>query len=135
MRLLNQTIAVFASICVVGSATAADMSGAEVKGLLSGNTAYVETTGASVTGVVGKGVVYYAADGSGLYKTPKGVIWHGTWVIKGNLLCSEWKEGPKKPCLTYDKQGDVINAIDSETGETRVRILKTATGNAENLKP
>jgi hypothetical protein len=136
MRILNlRTIATFASICFAGSAGAAEMTGAEITAFISGKTAYVETTAASVTGAVGNGAIFYAADGSGLYKTPKGVIWHGTWTVKGNLLCTEWKEVPKRPCLKFDRQGDTVSVNDSETGQTRVKIVKTAAGNAENLKP
>jgi hypothetical protein len=136
MRIVNLgTIAACAAILLPGPLAAAEMTGGEIKALISGNTAYVETTGASVTGAVGKGTIYYAADGTGLYKTPKGETWHGTWAIKGNLLCTEWKEGPKRPCLKYDKQGDIINVNDSESGQTRVRVTKFAPGNAENLKP
>ena len=135
MRFPIRTIAAFASVLAAGAAMAAEMTGAEMKALIAGNTVYVETTAASATGTVGKGAIYYALDGSSLYKTPKGEIWHGAWTIKDNLLCTEWKETPKGPCLKYDKQGDVINVNNSETGVTRVKIMKTAAGNAENLKP
>jgi hypothetical protein len=67
-----------ASICMLGSSTAAELTGAEIKELITGKSLYLETTSSSVTGTPGQGVLYYAADGSALYKTPKGVMWHGT---------------------------------------------------------
>jgi hypothetical protein len=96
---------------------------------------YLELTAASATGAPGQGVIYYAPDGSELYKTAKGATWHGTWSIKGNTLCNDWKEAPNNPCTKYDKQGDTITIIIATTGQTRGKILKTAAGNAENLKP
>jgi hypothetical protein len=128
-------IAIAGSIAVwpAGAAFAGEMTGAGIKQLISGNTAYVETTPESVTGAAGNGVIYYGLDGNGLYKTPKGELWHGTWKIDGNALCTVWKEGPRRPCLKFDKQGDAVNVIDAETGKTRVKILKTAAGNAGHL--
>jgi len=135
MRILRHSIAAgLGSICVLGSATAADLTGAEIQALISSKTGYVETGAASVTGTIGQGAIYWAADGSGLYKTPRGPIWHGTWSIKGNLYCSKWKEGPNSACMKVEKQGDTVSFIDIESGKLRIKVLKTAPGNAENLK-
>jgi len=134
MRTLKHwTVTGLASVFLFGSAAASEMTGSEIKELLSGKTAYVETTAASVTGTPGQGVIYYAQDGTGLYKTPKGAIWHGTWAVKGDLFCTEWKEGPKRACQKFDREGDVVKSIDSETGQVRIKILRTAPGNAEKL--
>ncbi len=134
MRMLKHSIAAgLASICVLGSAAAADMTGAEIQSLISGKTGYVETGAASVTGTIGQGTIYWGADGSGLYKTPKGPIWHGAWSIKGNLYCSKWKEGPNSACMKVEKQGDTVSFIDTESGQLRIKVVKTAPGNAENL--
>jgi hypothetical protein len=131
----GRCIAFVGSLAVLslGTAFASEMTGAEIKDLISGKTAYIETTPESVTGTVGNGVIYYGADGNGLYKTPKGELWHGTWKIDGNTLCTVWKEGPKRPCLKLDKQGDIVNIIDTGTGKTRAKIHKLAAGNAEHL--
>jgi hypothetical protein len=136
MRIINHfMVAGIASVCIEGSAVAADMTGAEIESMISGKTGYVETTAASITDAIGQGAIYWSADGSGLYKTPKGPIWHGTWTIMGDLYCSEWKEAAaKRPCMKFDKQGDVVSFIDSETGQIRVKVVRTAPGNSENLK-
>jgi hypothetical protein len=135
MRTFKRFIAAaFASTCILGSAAAADMTGAEIQSLISGKTGYVETGAASVTGSIGQAAIYWGADGSGLYKTPKGPIWHGNWSIKGDLYCSEYKEGPKRPCMKVEKQGDTVNFIDAESGQLRIKVVKTTPGNAENLK-
>jgi hypothetical protein len=132
LRLLSITTAVAGSL--LGTATAAELSGAEVKELLSGKTLYLEFT-ASITGVNGAGVIYYAPDGSVLYKTPKGDLWHGTLAIKDNTTCIDWKEQPNNACTKYDKQGDSITLINIATGQVRGKIVKTAPGNAEHLSP
>ena len=75
MRIL--TPAVFATIAAAGlasSAFAADMTGAEIKAMLSGKSVYLETTADSVAGKSGQGVIYYAEDGTSLYKTPGGAM-------------------------------------------------------------
>jgi arabinogalactan endo-1,4-beta-galactosidase len=140
MRRFKYSIASgFASICILGLAAAADitdMTGAEIQSLISGRTGYVKTAPASVTAVTGKtgeGVIYWGADGNSVYKTPAGPIWHGSWSIKGNLYCSEYKEGSKRPCMKVEKQGDTVNFVDTESGQLRLTVVKTVPGNAENL--
>jgi len=120
---------------LIGSALAADMTGAEIKAFLSGKTAYLETTAASATGTPGQGVIYWAEDGTALYKTPTGAIWHGKSEIKGNTLCADWRERPNNPCTRYDKTGDTISVLDTVSGQTRAKIVKTAPGNPEKLAP
>jgi len=127
--------AALASLCLFGSATAAELTGPEIKTLIAGNTVYLETTVASGTGTAGHGIIYYAANGSALYKTPMGVMWHATWFIKDNMACHDWREVPNNPCTKYDKQGDTISLINNDTGMIRARIVKIAPGNAEELTP
>ncbi len=131
-RALNATAGV---VGLVGSALAADMTGAEIKAFISGKTSYQETTPDSLTGKAGQGVIYWGADGTALYKTPMGVTWHGKWEIKGNTLCTNWKEKPNAPCTRYDKTGDTVIIVDSRNGKTRAKIVKTVAGNAEKLTP
>jgi hypothetical protein len=136
MRIVAGAIIVTAGVAdLVGSALAADMTGDQIKFFVSGTTGYLETTADSSTGKAGQGVIYWAADGTSLYKTPMGVTWHGKWEIKGNTLCPNWKEKPNGSCARFDKAGDTIVIVDAVSGKTRAKIVKTAVGNAENLKP
>ena len=58
MRILAGAIVITTSIAgPVGSAVAADMTGAEIKAFLSGKTVYLETTTASASGKAGQGVI------------------------------------------------------------------------------
>ena len=130
--------ALFATLAIggfAGTALAAELTGAEIKTMVSGNSIYLETTGDGVTGKAGQGVIYYFPDGTSLYKTPLGVMWHGKWEIKDNTVCTNWSERPGTPCSKYDKTGDVLSIIDMSTGKIRAKIVKTAPGNVENLAP
>src|SRR5689334_16490481 len=129
------TMAVAAGVTVVGSALATELDSTEIKAMLSGKTVYLETTAASASGQTGQGVIYWAEDGTALYKTPSGTIMHGKWEIKGNTNCTDWKERPNVGCTRYDKVGDVVTVIDATSGQTRAKIVKTAPGNAEKLAP
>lgn len=136
MRIIQRSSLVLAAtIGLIGSAAAADLTGAEIKEFVSGKTVYLETTAASIAGSAGQGMIYYSADGTSLYKTPKGEMLHGTWVIKDNTLCTNWKEIPNNPCTRYDKQGDVVSILNAANGQTRAKITKTAAGNPEKLAP
>jgi hypothetical protein len=136
MRFAAQAVIVAAGVVgFMGSAFAADLTGAEIKTLLSGNTVYLETTAASSSGQAGNAAIYWAADGTALFKTASGSIMHGTWVIKDNTNCTDWKERPGAGCVRYDKTGDTITAIDAASGKVRAKIVKTASGNAEKLAP
>jgi hypothetical protein len=133
--IMHNVIGAMASFALIGYAAAAELNGAEIKDLLSGKTIYLETTANSATGTAGQGVIYFAADGTALYKTAKGVMWHGKWEIKGDTNCSNWKEAPDAPCTKYEKQGDMISLVNAATGQVRGKITKIAAGNAEKLAP
>src|SRR5262249_51370396 len=136
MRIAARAIIVTTGVVgLIGSGLAADMTSAEIKSFLSGKTVYLETTTASATGKAGQGVIYWAEDGTALYKTPTGAMWHGKWEIKGNTACTDWKEKPNNPCVRYDKTGDTVSIIDAPSGQTRAKVVKTAPGNAEKLAP
>jgi hypothetical protein len=136
MRISRHALVVTTGVLgLVGSALAADMSGADIKAFLSGKTAYLETTAASAAGVAGQVVIYWGEDGSALYRTPSGTIMHGRWEIKGNTNCTDWKERPGTGCVRYEKAGDIVTVIDATSGATRAKIVKTALGNAEKLAP
>ena len=123
------------AVGLIGSALAADMTGAEIKSFLSGKTVYLETTAASASGKAGQGVIYWSEDGTALYKTPAGSMMHGKWEIKGNTNCTDWKERPGTGCVRYDKAGDAVTVIDVASGQTRAKIVKTTVGHAEKLAP
>ena len=136
MRIVAQAIIVTAGVFgLIGSALAADMTGADIKAFLSGKTSYLETTAASASGKAGQGAIYWAEDGTALYKTPTGALMHGKWEIKGNTNCVDWKERPNTGCVRYDKTGDAVTVIDVASGQVRAKIVKTAPGNAEKLAP
>src|SRR5215813_2638481 len=118
MRVITRAIVVTAGVVgVITPALAADMTGAEIKAFVSGKTIYIETTGASVTGKPGEGVIYWGEDGTALYKTPLGVMWHGKWEIKDNTLCGNWKEQkPGSACGRWDKTGDTVSVLDAASG-------------------
>ena len=120
---------------LIGSAPAADMTGADIKAFLSGKTVYLEATAASASGAAGQGVIYWAEDGTALFKTATGAIMHGKWQIKGNTNCTDWKERPNTACVRYDKTGDAVTAIDAASGQVRAKVVKIAPGNAEKLAP
>jgi hypothetical protein len=127
-------VAAAALVAVVGTAIAADLSGDEIKATISGKTVYLECGGGS-TGGAGQGMIYYAEDGSALYKSAGRGMLSGTWSIKGNTSCTNWKQVPNNPCSRYDKQGDTVTLINAETNQPRCKITKTAPGNAEKLAP
>jgi hypothetical protein len=136
MRSVARAVIVTASVVgLIASALAADMTGAEIKAFLTGKTVYLETTAASASGSAGQGVIYWAEDGTALYKTPTGGIMHGKWEVKGNTNCTDWKERPNTACVRYDKTGDAVTVIDVASGQVRAKIVKTAPGNAEKLAP
>ena len=133
---LSIPIAVAGAIGLTASALAADLSGDQIKTLISGKTVYLDIGGGgSVTGATGPGVIFYAADGNAVFKTPKGEMWTGKWTIKENTGCVEWKQAATNACTRYDKQGDTVTLINVATGQPRGKIVKTADGNAEKLAP
>jgi hypothetical protein len=91
MRAIERVVvAAVASMCCSVHAMAAQLTGAEIRELISGNSVYLQLT-ASITGVQGQGVIYYDTLGTALF------IWHGTWKIEGNTACIDWKESPIIP--------------------------------------
>jgi hypothetical protein len=136
MRIAAHAITITTGVVgLLGTALAADLTGAELKAFLSGKTVYLETTAASAGGAAGQGMIYWAENGTALFKTPTGAILHGTWEVKGNTNCTVWKERPGTGCTRYDKTGDTVTVIDATSGQTRAKVVKTAPGNAEKLGP
>ena len=125
-------IAAISSVLLIGSAAAADLTGPELKTLISGKSTYLETSATS-RGGAGQGVIYYAADGTSMYKTAKGPVWHGQWTMKGNAVCNVWKEQPPGPCSRVSKEGATMNLINADTGQVRAKIIKMVDGNPEKI--
>jgi len=121
------------SVFLITSALAADLTAAQIKELLVGKSVYLENTATSTAGV-GQGVLYYATDGTALYKTGSGKILHGKWSFKENTLCIDWKEAPNNACSRYDKQGDAITVFNVATGQARGKVTKIADGNPEKIQ-
>ena len=135
MRIAAHATIVTAGVAgLLGSALAADMTGADVKAFLSGKTVYLETTAASAAGQAGQAAIYFAEDGAALFRTPAGTIMRGKWEIQGTANCTAWKERPDaSACVRYEKTADSVTVIDAASGQIRARIVKTAPGNAEQL--
>jgi hypothetical protein len=94
---------------LIGTASVAELTGPEIKELLSGKSRYVAFTGTSIGGA-DVGVIYYAIDGSPLYWTAPGPMWRGKWTIMDNTSCADWKESPDNQCSKWGKQGDVVTS-------------------------
>ncbi len=120
-------ILAFAALGFSVAAAAADLTGAEIKAMISDKSVYLDIGGGGgVTGATGAAVIYYATDGTAVFRTPKREIWTGKWTIKDNTACVEWKQAPTNACTRYDKQGDTITLINVATGQPRGKIVKTA---------
>src|SRR5215475_13059259 len=92
MQFFARTILIATGVVgLIAPAIAADLTAPEIKAFLSGKTVYLEATAASSSGQAGQGVIYWAEDGTALYKTPSGPMFHGKWEIKGNTNCADWK--------------------------------------------
>lgn len=111
------------------------MSADELKKSLTGRTHYLDVAAGGTLAQGGQAILYFAPDGTVLNRVPSGKIQQGTWTIKENTVCVEWKDLPPNPCSRWDKQGDVVTIINLGTGQPRGTISKSADGNAENLKP
>ena len=135
MRAIKRAvISAIGSIFLFGSASALEMKGAQIKALISGKSVYLENIKPSA-GDPGRGVIYFAEDGKALRKNPSGTTYHGTWTIKGDAGCVEWKELRGLRCSRYDKQGTTIVLFNDPKGLPRSKIAKIVPGNAEKLGP
>jgi hypothetical protein len=125
------------SLCVLLASTtstdAADLTGAEITKLISGNTLYMEFVAANVNTGAGAGLLVYTVDGKVTSKFPNGQSWKGTWLVKDNTSCITWESRPPNPCTRYDKVGDITTLINMADGRPRGTITKVAPGNPEKL--
>jgi hypothetical protein len=116
-------------------AIAADMSTDELRQFLIGRTYYLETTAGGTLAQSGQAILYFAPEGGVINRVPSGKIQQGAWTIKDNTVCVVWKDLPPNPCSRYDRQGDLVTVINVQTGQPRGKIIKSADGNVEGLKP
>jgi hypothetical protein len=114
------------------TAQASEMTAAEIKVLISGNTAYLALNPGATAGT-GDGFIFYNTDGTATFKTPNGAIWHGPWTIKDNTVCIDWKELPNNSCTRYEKDQTDIILINVATGKPRGKIVKILPNNPEKL--
>ena len=127
------------SIALVGlslsfvPAEASDMTGSQIRSLISGKSVYVKLNDEAAAG--NHGVIYYGADGNALFKGDQGGVWHGTWSIKGNTACVEWVEEPANPCSRYKSSQGIVEIINIATSRPRGMILRIKRGNVENILP
>ena len=131
---MRTRLAVLVFVAATLPVHAADLTGDDLRKLLTGKTIYLDLAAGGTFAQSGQSVLYYGADGTVLNRTPAGKVQHGTWVVKDNTMCVTWKEVPNNPCSRYDKQGDTITIINVATGQPRGKIAKIADGNAEGLK-
>lgn len=113
-------------------AYAAEMTGPDIKALISGNTVYLSLVPGGPAGG-GEGAIYFNAEGTATFKTPAGAIWHGAWQVKENQLCIDWKELPNNPCTRYEKDGAETTLINAANGKPRGKLVKVAPSNPEKL--
>jgi len=132
-RMLTCQLVLMAGLALSAmGAQAAEIAGAEIKALISGNTVYLALVPGGPAGG-GDGAIFYNTDGTATFKTPAGPIWHGTWQVKDNQLCVDWKELPNNPCTRYEKDGAETVLINTATGKQRGKLVRVAPDNPEKL--
>ena len=105
MRRVALSISVLLLVSSLVQADEKRLSGAEIKALLSGNTAFLDN-GAIQT---------FSEDGATLYFHEPRPIEKGSWKIDGNDYCSEWSG--RWTC--YQVTGDGNNRITWISGSAR----------------
>jgi hypothetical protein len=107
---------------------------AQLDGLLTGNTAYIELPPGGPGGPNwGIAFAYYGDDGRASFKLPTGTILRGAWSLKDDRYCADWDNGPKSSCTKVIRMPGAVLVIDAATGERRGSIAKIVPGNAEQL--
>jgi hypothetical protein len=110
------------------------LNGAQLDGLLTGNTAYIEVPPGGPGGPDGGiAFAYYGDDGRATFKLPTGTVLRGTWSIMDDRYCADWENGPKNSCTRVVKMPGSVLVVDAATGQTRGAIARIVPGNAERL--
>jgi hypothetical protein len=102
------------------------LNSAQIDGLLTGNTAYLEGPG-------GIASLFYGADGIAVVKFASGATKKGPWNILDDHYCIDWETGPANNCSAVVKTAGFIDMVHPQTGERRGRVRNIAPGNPENL--
>jgi hypothetical protein len=124
------------TILTAGGASAAAetaLDDAQIDGLLTGNTVYLDLPPGGPGGPGGIAPFLYGADGRAVAKLPSGTMLRGTWTIQDGRYCVDWDNGPKNSCTRLIKADAAIRFVDAAAGETRGRVEKIVPGNPENL--
>ncbi|MEL7297305.1 MAG: hypothetical protein AAGJ86_06560 [Pseudomonadota bacterium] len=110
------------------------MAGAELAGLLTGNTVYIlvppKTNDESTESLV---PFKFGADRSAVARLSNDTTLVGTWTIDGDQYCVDWNNGPKNSCSRLLRSSTMIRIVDAATGDPRGRIAKIVPGNPERL--
>ena len=107
---------------------------AQLDGLLTGNTLYIDLPPGGPGGTNG-GVAacYYGADGRAAFKLPTGTTLVGPWQLLDDHYRCDWDNGPKNSCSRLVKSGGKIAIHDAASGQRRADISKIVPGNCEML--
>jgi hypothetical protein len=107
---------------------------AQMDGLLTGNTAYIDLPPGGPGGP-GGGVAaaYYGSDGRASFKLPTGAILTGTWSLKDDHYCADWENGPRNSCTQVVRMPGAVLMVDHATGKTRGSVARIVPGNPEHL--
>jgi hypothetical protein len=117
-----------------GSAPQTTLGRAQLDGLLTGNTAYIDLPPGGPGGPNGGiAFAYYGDDGRASFKLPTGTILTGAWLLKDDHYCADWDNGPKNSCTKVVRTPGAVFVIDAATGQPRGMIAKIVPGNAEGL--
>ena len=129
---LAPVLAVTIAALSAQSATAADLTGAELASMFHGKTAYIEFSGDNAATGKGQGAIYYQADGKVAGRLPNGQMRKGMRTIKDNTACLGWDGGPPPICSRLERDGDKVKIIGVD-GKSPGTITKIVDGNPEKL--
>ena len=107
---------------------------AQLDGLLTGNTAYIDLPpGGSGGANGGVAVCFFGGDGHAAFKLPTGTTLKGPWSLKDDHYCVDWEKGPKNSCSKLVKTLGSILILDAATGQKRATVTKIVPGNPDNV--
>ena len=115
-------------------AHAASLNAMQLDGLLTGNTLYLRIPPGGQALPDGGIVPFkYGADGTSAARLSEKVTLVGTWELKDDYYCVDWKNGPKNSCTRIVKTEMGIDLIDVESGDIRGTVDRVVPGNPEQI--